>query len=65
MTKAFQAVETNKIAPVKYVEVVFTLIIGVFWFGEVYTLLSVFAIVLILLGLILNVFYKQNIKNAK
>lgn len=65
MTKAFQAVETNKIAPIKYVEVIFTLIIGMFWFGEVYTLLSVFAIVLILLGLILNVFYKQNIKKAK
>lgn len=61
MTKAFQVVETNKIAPMKYIEVVFTVIIGVFWFGEIYTLLSILAIVLILLGLTLNVFYKQGI----
>lgn len=65
MTKAFQTVETNKIAPVKYVEVIFTVIIGVFWFGEIYTLLSLFAILIIILALVLNVFYKQRIKTSK
>ena len=54
MTKAFQSHETNVVAPLKYLEVVFTIIIGVSWFGEVYNLISLFGILLILLGLILN-----------
>jgi len=37
MTKAFQNSETNIIAPFKYIEVVFTMIIGVIWFKDSYT----------------------------
>ena len=59
MTKAFQSYETNVIAPLKYLEVVFTIIIGVSWFGEVYNLISLLGVLLILLGLFLNFLIKR------
>lgn len=54
MTKALQSAEINKIAPLKYIEVIFTMVIGLIWLGEIYTLLSVLGITLILIGLTLN-----------
>ena len=60
MTKAFQQVETNKIAPLKYLEVVFTLLIGIAWFQENYTIWSLLGITLIIAGLTLNVIAKRN-----
>jgi len=59
MTKAFQIASTNQVAPIKYVEVIFTVLIGIFWFGEIYTLWSISGIFLIITGLILNVLFKQ------
>jgi drug/metabolite transporter (DMT)-like permease len=59
MTKAFQANETNLLAPLKYLEIIFTIIIGVFWFQEIYNLYTVLGIILILVGLIYNLFLKK------
>lgn len=59
MTKALQESEVNIIAPLKYTEVVFTMIIGLIWLGETYTLLSIIGIILILVGLTLNTFLKK------
>jgi drug/metabolite transporter (DMT)-like permease len=58
MTKAFQKVETNTIAPLKYLEVIFTLLLGIVWFQENYTIWSFIGIALIIIGLTLNVFAK-------
>ena len=58
MTKAFQLVKTTIIAPFKYLEVVFTLLLGVTIFSEVYALYSLLGIALIIIGLVLNVAYK-------
>jgi len=58
MTKAFQTTVTNQVAPLKYLEVIFTLIFGLLWFEEIYTLWSLLGIFLIITGLILNVVYK-------
>lgn len=58
MTKAFQIASANQVAPIKYVEVVFTVLLGIFWFGEIYTLWSILGIFLIITGLILNVLFK-------
>lgn len=60
MTKAFQVEQTNIVAPFKYFEVIFSLLFGVFWFGDSYSLLSCLAIVLILSGLIFNIKFKGN-----
>lgn len=59
MTKALQSVATNKIAPLKYLEVVFTMLIGIMWFNENYTIWSLLGISLIIAGLSLNVISKQ------
>jgi len=59
MTKAFQSAPTHQVAPLKYIEVVFTLLFGLFWFGEIYTIWSLIGIALIISGLVLNVIYKR------
>lgn len=59
MTKSFQIASTNQVAPLKYLEVIFTVIIGVLWFLEVYTLWSVLGIALVITGLVLNILYKS------
>lgn len=59
MTKAFQIASTNQVAPLKYIEVIFTVLFGVFIFAEIYTIWSLLGIVLIILGLVLNVVYKS------
>lgn len=55
MTKAFQIAKTNIIAPLKYIEVIFTVSVGIFWFGDVYTLWSVLGILMIIGALVANV----------
>lgn len=59
MTKAFQYGEASKVAPFKYVEVIFTLTFGVYLFGETYSLLSFLGIFMVISGLTLSVIYKQ------
>lgn len=59
MTKAMQLGEVNLIAPLKYIEVIFTMLIGVIWLSETYTLIGVFGILLILIGLVFNFIIKQ------
>lgn len=59
MTKAFQTTETNQVAPLIYLEVIFTLIFGLLWFDEIYTIWSLLGIALIIGGLTLNVIYKS------
>ena len=58
MTKAFQSGEVNLIAPMKYLEVIYALLIGLIWYGEKYAMLSFLGIVLILLGTLLNLRFK-------
>lgn len=58
MTKAFQIAATNQVAPLKYLEVIFTLLLGVLLFSEIYTIYSLLGIAMIIFGLVLNAFYK-------
>lgn len=62
MTKAFQMGETNVIAPIKYVEVVFAIIVGVGFLGETYSVWSFVGMALIISGLLLNLWYKGKYK---
>ncbi|MBQ4819254.1 DMT family transporter [Aquimarina sp. MMG016] len=59
MTKAFQSQATNKIVSLKYVEVIFTMIVGAIWFGDVYPFLSIIGTLLVITGLILNIWYRR------
>lgn len=60
LTKAFQSDETSVIAPLKYLEVVFMIAIGAMWFGEIYNLWTLLGVVMIMVGLIYNVYLKKN-----
>lgn len=53
MTRAFQVGKTHQVAPFKYAEVVYALLIGLFLFGETYTALSAIGVGCILGGLAL------------
>ena len=59
MTKAFQIAKTNLVAPLKYIEVVFTITVGMFWFGEIYTFWSYMGLFLIIVALVLNSFVRS------
>ena len=65
MTKAFQNEEVHMIAPFKYVEIVFTLIIGFTIIDEKYSVLHLLGSFLAIFGLLLNVFYKRKKKYKK
>lgn len=59
MTKAFQYEEASVLAPFKYMELIYALLIGYWFLEETYTLLPLFGILLILIGMILNVYSKN------
>ena len=59
MTKAFQQGQASSVAPVKYVEVIFTLGVGIFIFDEVYPFLSLLGMFLIVGSLTASVLYKN------
>ncbi len=55
MTKSFQAELASKVAQIKYMELIYSLIIGFVWFGESYTLLGFLGILMILGSMLMNV----------
>lgn len=59
MTKALQGAKTAIVAPLKYLEVIFTMLVGVIWFQDLYNLWSLLGIVLIVTGLVLNIKTKR------
>ncbi|MHA7057476.1 DMT family transporter [Aquimarina sp. M1] len=59
MTKAFQSQVTNKVVSLKYMEVVFTMIAGIFLFGDAYPLLSILGTLMVITGLVLNMLYRS------
>ena len=64
MTKAFQQGEASKVAPFKYVEVIFTLSFGVYLFDEFYTFQSLLGIAMVISGLTASVLYKERKSRA-
>jgi len=59
MTKAFSLETASVLAPFKYMEIVYALIMGLIFFGEGYTFLALIGIFLIVGGMILNVLAKN------
>ena len=60
MTKALQSAQTNLVAPLKYLEVIFTMLLGLITFDEKYSVWSLIGIFLILTGLALNTLLKRD-----
>ncbi len=59
LTKAFQLAETSMVAPLKYMELVYALIFGFFLLDEKYTLLPLLGMLLVVFGMLLNVYVKR------
>ena len=57
LTKSFQNGKVHIVAPLKYLEVIFTIILGICFFGEIHTEYSLLAISLILIGVFFNIRY--------
>lgn len=59
MTKGIQSDLAGNTMSYKYVGVLFAFLYGYFFFGETYSVFSVFGILLLLLGVILNMVYRN------
>jgi len=59
MTLAFKESEATILAPFKYMELIYAMILAFMFYGESYTLLPLFGIVLIMSGMLLNVMFKR------
>ena len=60
MTRALQVEAASRVAPIKYMEVVCTLLLGLVWFGEGYGLLSLLGITVIIASMLMNLTLKHN-----
>ncbi|MCC5921460.1 MAG: DMT family transporter [Cyclobacteriaceae bacterium] len=65
MTKAFQSDEVSKIALLKYAGIFYAVFFGHVFFEEVYTLQVYIGMVVVLLGIVGNVLYKQRKEQAQ
>jgi len=59
MTRAFQLADTNTIAPFKYMELVYALILGLVFLKEEHTSIALIGMTLIIIGMVLNVLIKN------
>jgi len=59
MTRAFQLADTNTIAPFKYMELVYALILGFLFLKEEHTSIALIGMTLVIIGMVLNVLIKN------
>lgn len=59
MTRAFNSESASKVSPVKYVGAIYAVLIGFFVFDETLSLYATTGIILVLLGVLLNTFFKS------
>ena len=59
MTLAFKESEATVLAPFKYMELIYAMILAFMFYGESYTLLPLIGIALIMSGMLLNVMFKR------
>lgn len=59
MTKAFQLEEASILAPFKYLELIFSVLIGFLIFSESYGIIAYLGMLLIIGGMVLNVIFKE------
>ncbi len=61
MTMSYQSEELSKVANLNYIGIFYALLIGFFMFGEVFTFGSYAGMALVLLGVVLNIGYKNRL----
>ncbi len=64
MTTAYQSEDLSKVAPLNYLGILYALGFGFLFFGEVYPYLAFLGIVLVLCGVLLNLYFKSRMDKA-
>lgn len=59
MTRAYQSEELSKVSPLKYFGVLYALILGYVFFDETFSWITYMGMIMVVIGVILNVWYKQ------
>lgn len=59
MTRSYQSEELSKVVSLKYIGIIYALIIGYFLFGERFSVEAHVGMVVVLAGVILNIWYKH------
>ena len=59
MTKAYQIAAVTTVAPMKYLEAVFAIIIGWIWFQDTYTIWSFLGVAIIIGSMLANLFFQS------
>lgn len=59
MTKAYQIEEISRIANLKYMGLIYALVFGYVFFDETFNFMAYLGMMLVMVGVILNVWYKQ------
>ena len=62
MTKAYQSEDLSKISSVSYIGIIFALGVGYVFFKETFNMMSYIGMLIVLVGVILNVGYKQRLE---
>lgn len=65
MTRSYQEEELSKVAPIQYMGIIFGLAFGWWLFDESFHPMGYAGIVLVLLGVVLNLIYKQRTKRTQ
>lgn len=65
MTKAYQKEEVSKVANLSYLGIVYALLLGFIFFGETFNFMTFIGMGLVIVGVMLNVWYKQAITYRK
>jgi len=59
MTRAYQSEELSKVSPLKYFGVLYALLLGYVFFDETFSWVTYVGMIMVVIGVILNVWYKQ------
>ena len=65
MTKAYQAEEVSKMASINYLSIIYALSFGFIFFSETFNFMTYVGMALVVVGVLLNVWYKQRIELTK
>lgn len=63
LTKSFQEDEINKVASLKYLSILYALFFGYVFFDETFNIYTYLGMILVVSGVILNIWYKQRKRN--
>lgn len=62
MTRSYQSDELSKVVSLKYIGIIYALVLGYFLFGETFSLEAHLGMLVVLAGVILNIWYKNRVE---